>query len=216
MVSLDDIDLVIFDCDGVLVDSEPLSNEVLACHATTLGWPMDGSLSQSIFKGMTMQQVHIRIEQELGLELDNAWIEDYYYESFALFEQKLEPIPNVANLIKRVVSRNKKICVASQGPHRKMALTLRVTGLENYFGDYIFSARDVERPKPYPDLFLHAANEMEVSPERCCIIEDSLTGVKAAHAAGMHIIFYNTAREPLPSTILKNMINVYEMDAIFP
>lgn len=190
MIALPDIDLVIFDCDGVLVDSEPLSNAVLAKHAARLGWAMDAEESQSRFVGMTMTQVHDSIEAKLETSLDQSWIDQYYTDCFALFSEKLTAVDGVDALIRRVLGAGKKICVASQGPHEKMQLTLGVTGLGDYFTGHIFSARDVARPKPFPDLFRHAANSMDVAPQRCCVIEDSLSGVRAANAAGMPVIHY--------------------------
>ena len=196
MIDLDTTALVIFDCDGVLVDSEPLANEVLASHATKLGWSMDGETSQKLFKGMTMTQIHLHFEEKLGYSLSRDWIELYYSDSFALFRKRLKPILGVRELIQRIKNAGKKVCVASQGPHNKMRLTLGVTDLWDHFDGNIFSAQDVERPKPYPDLFLHAAQEMGIMPEHCCVIEDSQTGLKAARAAQMQVIYYAPGASP--------------------
>jgi len=216
MIDLDTTELVIFDCDGVLVDSEPLANEVLASHATRIGWPMDREASQSLFKGMTMAQIHLRFEEKMGHPLSRDWIELYYTDSFALFEKRLQPVPGVSELIERVRNARKRVCVASQGPHNKMRLTLGVTGLWDHFSGNIFSAQDVARPKPYPDLFLHAAQQMGVAPELCCVIEDSQTGLKAAKAAKMRAIYY--APEVLPHEEAEHPVGevTNHMDEIFP
>jgi len=190
MRDLSGIELVIFDCDGVLVDSEPLSNQVLASHASAMGWEMDGPTSQSLFKGMKMTQIHALFEKRRGRTLDAGWIEQYYRDSFALFKTDLRPVAGVEALIKRVKASGRKICVASQGPMEKMRLTLGVTGLWDYFGGDIFSAHDVARPKPFPDLFLHAASMMGAAPSKCCVIEDSETGLTAAQAAEMDVIYF--------------------------
>ena len=216
MIDLNATDLVIFDCDGVLVDSEPLANEVLASHATTLGWSMDQEISQKLFKGMTMAQIHHRFEERLERTLSRDWIELYYTDCFALFKKRLKPISGVGDLIARVKSAGKRVCVASQGPHNKMRLTLGVTGLWDHFDGRIFSAHDVARPKPYPDLFLHAAQKMGVTPEYCCVIEDSQTGLKAARAAKMPVIYY--ASEMLAAEQAQFPVGevALHMDEIFP
>jgi len=210
MRDLSGIDLVIFDCDGVLVDSEPLSNQVLAAHASAMGWKMDGPTSQSLFKGMTMKQIHVLFG---GESLSEDWINQYYQDSFARFKTDLQPVKGVEDLIKRVKVSGRKICVASQGPMRKMRLTLGITGLWDYFGGNVFSAHDVARPKPFPDLFLHAATRMNSAPATCCVIEDSETGLKAALAAKMDVIYY-TAQPRKPSdmiTIISHMDEVLSL-----
>ena len=188
MIDLEGVKLVIFDCDGVLVDTEPLANQVLAGHASSMGWDMDGPTSQKIFQGMTMTQVHQRIETHMGQKLDDSWINQYYQNCFEMFKSELRPVPGAPELVARVAASGRKLCVASQGPHEKMNLTLGVTDLLGYFEGHIFSAQDVARPKPYPDLFLHAAKCMNTAPEHCCVIEDSQTGVTAARSAGMQVI----------------------------
>jgi len=214
MIDLDTIELVIFDCDGVLVDSEPLANEVLAHHATAKGWSMDRDMSHTLFKGMTMSQVHIRFEEHLGRTVNRDWIKLYYSDCFALFEKRLKPIPGVEDLILRSKAADKKICVASQGPHDKMRLTLGVTGLWDYFQSNIFSAKDVARPKPYPDLFLYAAEQMGVAPGKCCVIEDSQTGLKAAKAANMPVIYYAPDISDSEKTEYSSGETVSQMDDI--
>jgi len=212
MRDLSGIELVIFDCDGVLVDSEPLSNQVLASHATAMGWEMDGPKSQSLFKGMKMTQIHALFEKRRGRTLDAGWIEQYYRDSFALFKTDLRPVTGVEALIKRVKASGRKICVASQGPMEKMRLTLGVTGLWDYFGGDIFSAHDVARPKPFPDLFLHAASMMGAAPSKCCVIEDSETGLTAAQAAEMDVIYF----APIAISSPQQIVRISSMDEVLP
>ncbi|MEM7730580.1 MAG: HAD family hydrolase [Pseudomonadota bacterium] len=191
LIRLFDTDLVIFDCDGVLVDSEPLSNAVMAEHITRLGWPMDGTAAMARFKGRTMAQVHAAVEAHLGRTLDPVWRDGFHRDQEARMRLELRAVPGVAALIGRVHAAGLASCVASQGRHEKMAVSLGATGLLETFRGRIFSAVDVARPKPFPDLFLHAAARMGASPGRCIVIEDSPTGLEAARAAGMRVIGYD-------------------------
>lgn len=190
MISVADTDLVIFDCDGVLVDSEPLSNTVMAEHITRLGWTMSGANAIDRFKGFTMAQVHQAIETHLERRIDPAWRDAFHREQEDRMRTELLAVAGVKALIARVHAAGFISCVASQGRHEKMAISLGATGLFLTFKGRIFSAVDVANPKPAPDLFLHAAKHMGVAPRRCVVIEDSLTGVTAALAAGMRVIGY--------------------------
>ncbi|MGB6230983.1 MAG: HAD family hydrolase [Litorimonas sp.] len=186
-----DTDLVIFDCDGVLVDSEPLSNAVMADHISRLGWPMDGSGAMRRFKGLTMTQVHAAIEARLQRPVDTIWMDAFRAEAEARMKTELKAIPGVRALIERVHGTGLKSCVASQGRLAKMRVSLGATGLWDLFEGRIFSAVDVARPKPAPDLFLHAARTMGADPSRCTVIEDSATGIEAGIAAGMRVVGFD-------------------------
>lgn len=187
----DQTDLIIFDCDGVLVDSEPLSNAVMAEHITRLGWAMDGHKSIRLFKGKTMAQVHTAVEAQLGKSIDKKWTSAFHLDQEQRMRQDLTVVAGVNDLIARVRAAGLHSCVASQGSHEKMAISLGLTGLWGQFEGRIFSARDVANPKPAPDLFLHAAIQMNVSPTRCIVIEDSSTGITGALAAKMRVIGYD-------------------------
>lgn len=191
MISTAQTDLIIFDCDGVLVDSEPLSNAVMAEHITRLGWVMSGADSIAHFKGSTMAQVHHAIEAHFEHPVDPAWRDAFYREQEDRMRTELQAVPGVKALLARVHAAGLASCVASQGRHEKMAISLGATGLLSTFTGRIFSADDVANPKPAPDLFLHAAQHMGVTPDRCVVIEDSLTGATAALAAGMRVIGYD-------------------------
>lgn len=184
-------DLVIFDCDGVLVDSEPLSNAVMAEHITQLGWSMTGEQAMARFKGRTMAQVHALVEAELGRTIDPAWRDAFHRDQRERMKAQLKAIPGIYDLIDRVHATGLQTSVASQGRHEKMAISLGVTELLKIFEGRIFSAVDVARPKPFPDLFLHVAKQMGVTAERCLVIEDSPTGIEGALAAGMTVIGYD-------------------------
>lgn len=183
--------LVIFDCDGVLVDSEALANRVMARHISNAGWTMSGAESERLFKGLTMQQVIERVEQHLQRRLPSTWLERFEADSFSTFIDELQPVDGVIDLIRRIHRAGITSCVASQGSYEKMAVTLKSAGLIDMVGNHIFSAAEIGRPKPAPDIFLHAAMRMSMPPSQCLVIEDSLTGVTAALAAGMEVIGYD-------------------------
>lgn len=191
MISLRQTDLVIFDCDGVLVDSEPLSNTVMAEHITRLGWGMSGADAIQRFKGRTMAQVHQIVETHLDRQIDPAWREAFHRDQEDRMRLELQAVPGVKALIARVHAAGLTTCVASQGRHEKMKISLSATELFSLFKGRIFSAVDVANPKPAPDLFLYAASQMGVAPNRCVVIEDSVTGIEGASAAGMRVIGFD-------------------------
>lgn len=186
--------LVIMDCDGVLVDSEAIANRVMAHHITRAGWPMTGPESEALFKGATMTQVISRVERTLGRRLTPVWMERFETDCFSAFMDELLPVDGVIDLIRRIHRAGVLTCVASQGPRKKMDVTLTAAGLIDMMGGHLFSAAEIGRPKPAPDIFLHAAMRMSIPPSQCLVIEDSVTGVKAALAAGMKVIGYDAAK----------------------
>ena len=188
--------LVIFDCDGVLVDSEPIANAVMAEALTAQGWPLTGPESVARFKGGHMHQVHAALEIELGRTVPRDWIAEFDAACRTALVN-VKPIEGISDLVARVRHAELSICVASQGPHEKMAVTLKAAGFDQIFAGRIFSSVDVEHPKPAPDLFLHAAQSCGVQPHNCLVIEDSRTGVSAAIAAGMKVIYLNASGETL-------------------
>jgi len=185
------IKLVIFDCDGVLVDSEPLANQVMAKHISDLGWEMDGAESMRHFKGLTMVQVSEKISSHLGRHISRDWLVRFETDLYAKFRKDLKPIDGVFDLIRRLANRNISTAIASQGSLEKMQVSLGATGLMPLFEGKVFSANMVARPKPAPDLFLKVAHSLSIAPEHTAVIEDSLTGIKAALAAKMTTIAYD-------------------------
>ena len=178
--------LVIFDCDGVLVDSERISNGVLAQMLGELGWTLSVEEARATFQGLTLPQVAEIAERSLGAPLPEGWIELYVRRRAALFEAELQPVPGAAELVARVAAAGIGVCVASQGSLEKTARSLALTGLAPLFGeDARFSASQVAQGKPAPDLFLYAAAGFGVPPCACAVIEDTATGVLAAVRAGM-------------------------------
>jgi HAD superfamily hydrolase (TIGR01509 family) len=176
--------LVIFDCDGVLVDSERISHEVLVAMLAEHGVRMGFDEALDRFMGTSMQRCMEIVEQLCGVPAVQ-FLPAFRARTFAAFEAGLEPVPGILQALQAVQSLRLPCCVASNGPHEKMRLTLRRTGLLARFEHRVFSADDVPRPKPAPDLFLHAAARMNADPAACVVVEDSPTGIAAARAAGM-------------------------------
>jgi HAD superfamily hydrolase (TIGR01509 family) len=184
------IHAVIFDCDGVLVDTELTSNRVLARLLTEAGLPTTLADCLRRYRGRAMTSVLADAEQRLGAALAFDVAGAYYAEVEAIFVRELEPVPGVVDALDRI---SLPMCVASSGPHHKMEVTLRATGLYDRFAGSIFSATEVAAGKPAPDLFLHAAQAMGFEPATTAVVEDSLAGVQAAVAAGMRALAF--ARE---------------------
>ncbi|MEU6626580.1 HAD family hydrolase [Streptomyces litmocidini] len=193
-------DLVIFDNDGVLVDSEPISNTLLAGYLTELGHPTTYEESVRDYMGSAMHRIHELVEERSGQRLPADFDETFHARVFAAFQAELEAVVGAADVLKGLVAAGVPYCVASSGSHERIRVGHRKTGLDAWFRDEtIFSAEDVGRGKPWPDLFLHAAERMGVAPERCVVVEDSGPGVQAALAAGMDVYGFTamTPREKL-------------------
>jgi HAD superfamily hydrolase (TIGR01509 family) len=178
---------VIFDCDGVLVDTEVISNTVLAGLLSEAGIPTTLEDAMTRYRGRSMPSVAALAESRLGARLPFDVAERYYADVEAIFARELEPVPGVVDALDRIAL---PCCVASSGPHHKMAVTLRRTGLWERFEGRIFSASEVALGKPAPDLFLHAAARMGFDPASTAVVEDSLPGVEAAVAAGMRALAF--------------------------
>ncbi len=205
--------LVIFDCDGVLVDSEPLVNRIEAAYFTELGAPMSAQDAWDAFKGKTVEQVATALETRIGRPLSVEFGYQWAMTTALGLVRELQPVPGVIAAIERAQAAGAAICVASQSPLPRVRLCLHVTGLERYFGENVFTAQMVERPKPAPDLFLHAARRMNVPPERAIVIEDSPSGVAAARAAGMRVFGY-AADESAAALESAGATVFYSMDAL--
>lgn len=189
--------LVIFDCDGVLVDTEGIANDTLAAALTGWGLPMTGVEARRRFMGRSMKAVAEELASELVLP--EGWLDALEARDFATFRASLRTVPYVREAVERVEALGFATCVASSGSFAKMDVTLGVTGLLPLFAGRIFSAHQVARGKPHPDLFLFAAERMGHRPEGCVVVEDSVPGVKAAVAAGMGVWGY--AGDPLTDAV---------------
>jgi HAD superfamily hydrolase (TIGR01509 family) len=185
------IELVIFDCDGVLVDSELISSRVLAQTLTRYGLPTTPANAQRDYEGLLLRDIDARAGAKLGRALPVDWIEVFQAERANVFRRELQPVGGAAEAVERIVAAGVPVCVASQGMIEKTRLSLALTGLDRLFSEeLLFSAWLVERGKPFPDLFLHAAATLGVEPGCCAVVEDSVSGATAAVAAGMRAIGY--------------------------
>lgn len=189
-------DLVIFDNDGVLVDSEPISNRLLAAYLTELGHPTSYEDSIRDYMGSAMHRIHDLVLERTGRRLPAEFDEVFHARVFAAFERELRPVPGVAGVLEKLAADGVPYCVASSGSHARIRVGHRTTGLDRWFPEeHVFSSEDVGRGKPAPDLFLYAAERMGVAPGRCVVVEDSPLGLQAAVAAGMDVYGF-TAMTP--------------------
>ena len=198
------VELVIFDCDGVLIDSERLAVRVDVAVLRDLGWPLSEAEVIERFVGRSDRDTQAAIEAHLGRRLPADWgdrVEQLYRQAFAAALAPVEGVPEALDGI--TVST----CVASSGTHEHLRYPLGLPGLYERFAGRIFSADDVARGKPAPDLFLHAAERMGIRPEACVVVEDSRPGVEAARAAGMRVLAFTGGLSPAelldgPNTVL--------------
>ncbi|MER6079777.1 HAD family hydrolase [Streptomyces sp. NPDC001833] len=189
-------ELVIFDCDGVLVDSERLAVRVDSALITELGWPLTPQDIARRFVGHSRQYMREQIEHRLGRPLPDNWQDPFEQAYWDLIDKELTAVDGVREVIEHLAV---PYCVASNGSHHKMTRTLGRAGLLALFTGRMFSADDVARPKPAPDLHLHAAARMGVPAQHCVVIEDSPFGLEGARTAGMRTFGYtggvNTAEQ---------------------
>lgn len=176
--------LLIFDCDGVLVDSEMIASRVLAGQLSALGYPITAKQCRERFTGKWMTDV-VNLVRGEGVEVPDDFIETLKVKDREAFQRELKPMPGVLEMVRELTHER---CVASSGPIVKIETTLGVTGLLPFFKPHLFSAGMVKQGKPAPDLFLHAANAMGRAPEDCLVIEDSIAGVTGARRAGMRVL----------------------------
>ncbi|WP_306336087.1 HAD family phosphatase [Streptomyces sp. KL118A] len=189
-------DLVIFDNDGVLVDSEPISNTILAGYLTELGHPTSYEDSLRDYMGAAVHRVHDLVLERTGQRLPADFDDVLHERVFAAFERELRPMDGAVEVLEKLAGDGVAYCLASSGSHERIRVGHRKTGLDKWFGDgRIFSSQDVGRGKPAPDLFLYAAERMGVAPGKCVVVEDSPLGVQAAVAAGMDVLGF-TAMTP--------------------
>ena len=181
------MDLVIFDCDGTLVDSESLSNLAMQYQLSDLGVHYEADDLLSKFRGIKMATILSSLETELSIKLPKDFEVEFRSKVSILFEEQLKANDGVENLLELL---RIPFCVASSAPRAKIEHALQVTGLEKYFSNNIFSSYDVGSWKPEPEIFLHAAKAMNTTPQDCCVIEDSIVGLQAAQRASMNSVYY--------------------------
>jgi HAD superfamily hydrolase (TIGR01509 family) len=178
---------VIFDCDGVLVDTERAANEVLAELITGLGMPTTVEETMATYMGRSWASCMAILEERLGEPPPGDLRDRYKAGAAAAWRRELRPVPGIVEALDAI---ELPTCVASSGEHERMRLTLGLTGLLPRFEGRIFSATEVERGKPAPDLFLHAADRMGFEPAGTVVVEDTVPGVKAGRAAGMRVLAF--------------------------
>lgn len=210
------LDGVLFDCDGVLVDSERITNGTWARILTDLGLPMTTEQSLSIFLGNSMHRcVHI-VEKMMGKPAPAELLPRFYAEVKVALERDITPVHGIVTLLDALDAAGIPYGVASNGEHAKMHTTLGGTGLLARTEGRRFSGLDVPRPKPAPDLFLHAAATLGFDPARTVVVEDSPLGVQGAAAAGMTVIGYAEIAAPERLLAAGAAITVMSLDEIFP
>ena len=179
-------ELVVFDCDGVLVDSEVIVAEYEAIRLTEAGFPLTFDDIAERFIGLSYPSMMAALHEQFGRPVPDGLSERIQAEVLALFPEHLQP---VAGMTEFITGLELPRCVASSSNLDRIRLSLDVTGLADFFDpDHVFSAQMVKRGKPAPDLFLHAAEQLDADPARCLVIEDSPHGVTAARAAGMEVV----------------------------
>lgn len=176
--------LVIFDCDGVLVDSEPVANRTLGEMLRELGLDLTQEQIFQSFVGYSMAHVMRAIESMLGRAPPETFLRDLQARTFAAFRTELRAMPGIESALDRL---SVPFCVASSGDHEKMQTTLGITGLLPRFAGRIFSVTQVARGKPAPDVYLFAARQLGAEPSACVVVEDTPPGVQAGVAAGMTV-----------------------------
>ena len=183
------IQLVIFDCDGVLIDSEPLSRALLAEEATSLGWPMQAHEAHR-FTGLTWTAIKPVYEAAIGRELPVDWPNSLQARLIDKLNRGVAAMGGAREVLQAVSHLGLAYRIASNSSHEEMAAKFGFTGLASLVGGRMHSARDVAKSKPAPDLFLAAAASAGVAPEACVVVEDSVPGLTAARAANMRVVAF--------------------------
>ncbi|MDJ1137983.1 HAD family hydrolase [Streptomyces iconiensis] len=191
--------LVIFDCDGVLVDTERIGPEVVAAMAAEVGWALTPEDVRALFLGTPESYLLEQLRAHATVPVPDSWPAEYQARVAAEFEAAPHTMPGVREVLDALDARGVPYCVASSGAHARIRHSLRATGLWERFteGSFrVFSTDDVPHGKPAPDLFLHAAAECGAAPEHCLVVEDSPAGVRAALAARIPVLGYTGGPTP--------------------
>ncbi|OAN29329.1 haloacid dehalogenase [Plantibacter sp. H53] len=189
-------DLVIFDCDGTLVDTERISVRVNLQLLNEVGGDYTEAEVRELFVGASLETYATLVEQRLGKPLEADWIQRWSDMFRGICERELEAVDGVVVALDGIAATGVPLCVASNGMLHDVVRNLGQVGIHDRFDGRIFSATDVAVGKPAPDLFLHAAADFDTAPERCAVVEDSVVGVLAARAAGMTVYAYAGGMTP--------------------
>lgn len=204
-------DLILFDCDGVLVDSEPISTTVFAEYLVEMGLEIDENTVYRKFLGRSMVALATVLSNEFDFTITDKHLQAIRQRLFDRLSANLKPIEGVTQVLGAL---DHATCVASSSQVDRIRLSLGVTDLLRFFESHIFSASMVENGKPAPDLFLHAARTMGVSPARCLVIEDSPAGIEAAKRAGMRVFAFVGGTHATPAN-LRERAKLLAPDALF-
>ena len=182
---------VLFDCDGVLVDSEPITNGVLRDMMEELGWRLTLQECMEVFVGKTVMDEHARIQAETGKPLTPAWMAAFRARRNAALEARLEAIHGAVDAVAQVHALAQgRIACGSGADLPKVEMQLRKVGLWPYFEGRVFSGHDLPRSKPHPDVYWAAAESLGLQADRCAVVEDTPTGIAAGRAAGATVLGY--------------------------
>lgn len=189
-------DLVIFDCDGVLIDSEIIAARVEAELLTQAGYEISPEEIAALYSGLNFNQILLRIEEVSKVPLQASLIA----QADALIDQRLRDVRPIEGVAQAVAAVKVPRCICSNSKPERLKMTLGVTGLDRFFGDHVYSAMSVPdgKPKPAPDVFLYAAGQMKADPANCFVIEDSVHGIHGAKAAGMRVIGFTGGAHSYP------------------
>ena len=185
---------VLFDCDGVLVDSEPLTNGVLRDMLAERGWELSAAECMRFFVGKAVMDEVASIEKHTGQPVTEAWMSEFRSRRNQALQDQLLPIPNIHAAVQAIhTAYAGGIACASGADRIKVELQLRKVGLIEYFDGRVFSGHEMPRSKPWPDVYLAAAAALQANPQRCAVVEDTVTGVRAGVAAGATVFGYAPA-----------------------
>lgn len=205
------LDCLIFDCDGTLIDSEPLGHIAMAQELALLGIAEDAGEMETRYRAWPLRDLLDDLQTRHATRLDEA-LETRWRDRLAtLYDRDLRPLDGADAMLAGLPHAK---CVASNGPRSKIEHGLRNTGLLRHFGDRLYSAYDIRMWKPDPALFLHAARQMGFAPERCVVVEDSLIGLDAACAAGMHAFWFDPLGLGEDSTGITRFSHLSELPAL--
>lgn len=193
MTEVTRFDAVLFDCDGVLVDSEVITNRVLCAMLNEAGWALSSEECLQLFIGKMVRSQKDLIEANTAKPLTDAWMEEFYARRNAALEKDVKAIDGAVEAVKALHAQFKgQIACASGADRKKVEMQLRLTGLLPYFEGRIFSGHEMPRTKPFPDVYLAAASALGADPRHCLVIEDSVTGTQAGVAAGATVWAYHS------------------------
>lgn len=206
--------LIIFDCDGVLVDSEETCCRISAEEARRVGMHVPDDQAVKVFSGMALPGIQHMIEKETGAQLGKDWASMMQKRFVSAMKSGVEPIEGVYDMLNDIRKLGVPVRVASNSSQEEMDAKFSITNLEHFFENRIHSARDMGIPKPKPDVYLKAAEEEGVSPSECLVLEDSDTGARAAVNAGMTCVMLRADEKPIPEW--ENILRINSLSQFAP